>query len=284
MTDVCKRQLSTRRKKILQQRTFSDEAEAPPARAGRFWRAFAQPCNGFPRCRGRYRGLLVTKSTARSGNQRTAPISNLHDVTHRREPCRAHHPWLEEQNKCSQGQTAACCDSVIKQLMNLIPVSIGLNCVDLDGEHSYRKPSSVRLTRSTVAVVFPIGSQLPLLAEPAARMLQHWQPCPYLAESPAHLILTEAQTGAVNVGSVYTIILQTSSNAPSVSRRFKGPCAAGNPSTIGCDFLHLAEVHNWIRPYRASTFLCLQLWLSPSIEPSQLGVRFPTILHRHERA
>lgn len=41
-------------------------------------------------------------------------------------------PGQEEQNKCSQGQTAKCCNSVTEQLVNLIPVNVGLGCTDLD--------------------------------------------------------------------------------------------------------------------------------------------------------
>ncbi|KAL8688430.1 MAG: hypothetical protein Q9218_005659 [Villophora microphyllina] len=37
----------------------------------------------------------------------------------------------EIQNQCSQGQTASCCNSATTSLINLIPVNLGLNCIDL---------------------------------------------------------------------------------------------------------------------------------------------------------
>lgn len=43
-------------------------------------------------------------------------------------------PGQEEQNKCSQGQKAQCCDSVTKTLVGGVLVNLGLNCVDLDCE------------------------------------------------------------------------------------------------------------------------------------------------------
>ncbi|KAL8653667.1 MAG: hypothetical protein Q9226_003755 [Calogaya cf. arnoldii] len=38
----------------------------------------------------------------------------------------------DAQNKCSQNQTAKCCNSLQKSVVGLIPVLLGLNCVTLN--------------------------------------------------------------------------------------------------------------------------------------------------------
>ncbi|KAL9597633.1 MAG: hypothetical protein Q9219_005016 [cf. Caloplaca sp. 3 TL-2023] len=80
-------------------------------------------------------------------------------------------PGQEIQNQCSQGQKAKCCNSVTKQVFNLIPLSIGLNCVDLD-----------------LASILPIGSQ--------CSQSQQLACCS-----------SGTQYGLVNVGNVCPIVL-----------------------------------------------------------------------------
>ncbi|KAL8949277.1 MAG: hypothetical protein Q9222_004600 [Ikaeria aurantiellina] len=80
-------------------------------------------------------------------------------------------PGQTLQNKCSQGQTAKCCNSVTKQLLSLIPVNVGLNCVDVD-----------------VISVLPIGSQC--------------------SQSQQLACCTSGdQVGLVNIGNVCPILL-----------------------------------------------------------------------------
>ncbi|KAL9009075.1 MAG: hypothetical protein Q9173_005865 [Seirophora scorigena] len=80
-------------------------------------------------------------------------------------------PGQTLQNQCSQNQKVKCCNSVSKQLVNLIPVNIGLNCVDID-----------------LISVLPIGSQ---------------------CSSSQQLACCNSgtQTGLVNVGPVCPILL-----------------------------------------------------------------------------
>ncbi|KAL8664409.1 MAG: hypothetical protein Q9202_003099 [Teloschistes flavicans] len=80
-------------------------------------------------------------------------------------------PGQTEQNMCKQGQKAKCCDSVTKTLVNLVPINLGLNCVDLD-----------------LISVLPIGSQ--------CSQSQQLACCN-----------TGPQNGVVNVGSVCPILL-----------------------------------------------------------------------------
>ncbi|KAI4245152.1 MAG: hypothetical protein LQ352_006636, partial [Teloschistes flavicans] len=79
-------------------------------------------------------------------------------------------PGQTEQNMCKQGQKAKCCDSVTKTLVGLVPINLGLNCVDLD-----------------LISVLPIGSQ--------CSQSQQLACCN-----------TGSQTGVVNVGSVCPIL------------------------------------------------------------------------------
>ncbi|KAI4231259.1 MAG: hypothetical protein L6R40_007792 [Gallowayella cf. fulva] len=80
-------------------------------------------------------------------------------------------PGQTLQNQCKAGQTAKCCNSVSKTLVGLIPLQLGLNCVDLD-----------------LISVLPIGSQ--------CSQSQKLACCN-----------TGTQMGLVNVGSVCPQIL-----------------------------------------------------------------------------
>ncbi|KAL8709189.1 MAG: hypothetical protein Q9220_006069 [cf. Caloplaca sp. 1 TL-2023] len=80
-------------------------------------------------------------------------------------------PGQTLQNKCAQGQKAKCCNSVTKQVLDLIPVSVGLNCLDLD-----------------LISVLPIGSQ--------CSQSQQLACC-----------ASGTQYGLVNVGNVCPILL-----------------------------------------------------------------------------
>ncbi|KAL8849245.1 MAG: hypothetical protein Q9221_005775 [Calogaya cf. arnoldii] len=49
------------------------------------------------------------------------------DVVARTEPT-----GQDVQNQCQQNQTAKCCDSLQKSILNLIPIQLGLNCISLN--------------------------------------------------------------------------------------------------------------------------------------------------------
>lgn len=43
-------------------------------------------------------------------------------------------PGQKAQNECSQGQTASCCNQVVKQVIGLIPINLGIDCTPIDRE------------------------------------------------------------------------------------------------------------------------------------------------------
>lgn len=42
-------------------------------------------------------------------------------------------PGQKAQNQCSQTQKASCCNQIVKQTINLIPVNVGIDCTTIDG-------------------------------------------------------------------------------------------------------------------------------------------------------
>ncbi len=43
-------------------------------------------------------------------------------------------PGQKAQNQCAQNQTASCCNQIVKQTINLIPVNVGIDCTTINGE------------------------------------------------------------------------------------------------------------------------------------------------------
>ncbi|KAL8728527.1 MAG: hypothetical protein Q9166_005349 [cf. Caloplaca sp. 2 TL-2023] len=41
-------------------------------------------------------------------------------------------PGQEAQNNCTQNQTVKCCNSITEKIVGLIPINVGLNCIDID--------------------------------------------------------------------------------------------------------------------------------------------------------
>ena len=49
-------------------------------------------------------------------------------------------PQDDQQQACGNGFTAKCCNQVVRQTLNLIPVNVGIQCVDVDGKLRNRLP------------------------------------------------------------------------------------------------------------------------------------------------
>lgn len=70
-------------------------------------------------------------------------------------------PGQKAQNQCAQGQTASCCNQIVKQTINLIPVNVGIDCTTINGKQS------IRADLITIADTFalPVLSVAPITSQ-----------------------------------------------------------------------------------------------------------------------
>ena len=69
-------------------------------------------------------------------------------------------PGQSVQDKCGNTKTASCCDSLQQTVLNLIPVTVGVNCVALNRKIlMFVIPSRLLIISSTVISVGPVAQQ-----------------------------------------------------------------------------------------------------------------------------
>lgn len=86
--------------------------------------AIASPTNGDGKDNGKSsKSSKTTSTTSQSSTKTSSSTSATSTLTN----------GQQLQQQCGNNQKLSCCDSVQKQVLNGIPVAVGINCVTING-------------------------------------------------------------------------------------------------------------------------------------------------------